>query len=132
MTGRLARWLVLAASAVVATAIAGPCLSQTLGQGGGVEIPWWRVGGALALCLALAVGGAFALRTRLGGALPSGAGPGRRLRLVESVRLSHQTDVCLIRCDLRAFLIASTPQGAVLIGEVEARPAAASCGASVQ
>lgn len=122
---------------LAALALATPALAQKLGQGGGVEIAWWRVAGALVLCLALAVAGAFALRMRLrqggpaptlkglqawaalAGALRPGAAPlqrqPRRLRRTVSISLSHQVDVCLLECDGRDYLLAATPQGVVVL-----------------
>jgi len=46
----------------------------------------------------------------------------RKLRLVESLRLSHQVDICLVACEERRFLIAASPHGAVVIagGELPA------------
>jgi hypothetical protein len=70
---------------------------------------------ALIVSLALAAGGAFALRARLRGAPAFLRRSERRLVLIESLRLSHQTDVCLMRCDGREFIIAATPHGAILI-----------------
>jgi hypothetical protein len=96
--------------------------AQTLGQGPETVMPWWRVAAALALCLALAVGAAFALRYRMRGAMPSLTPAKRRLKLVESLRLSHQVDVCLLSCEDRQFLIAATPHGAVLISGGELPP----------
>lgn len=101
---------------------AAPALAQRLGQGTGSEVPVWRVLGALALCLALAVGAAYVLRRRLGGSTPLTLGRGRRLQLVETLRLSHQVDICLIACDGAEFLVAAAPQGATTIDP--RRPAA--------
>lgn len=119
----------LALCALLAEAAA----AQTLGQGGSPDLPWWRVAGALALCLGLAFAGAFLLKARLGGgalppalaklkwpvailSLPDGAP--RRLQLVETVRLSHQIDVCLIRCDDKYLLVAAGPHGvSVLVND---------------
>jgi len=96
--------------------LAGPAAAQTLANGASPDIPWWRVLGALAFCVALAVGAAFALRARLGGRLPAlVANRPRRLELVETLRLSHQVDICLVRCDARDLIVAATPQGAFLI-----------------
>jgi flagellar biogenesis protein FliO len=95
-------------------------LAQRIGQAAGTSIPWWRVVAALALCLALAVGAAYALKLRMRGATPMfGAGP-RRMQLVETLRLSHQVDLCLVRCDGRELMIAATPHGATLVSQAEA------------
>ncbi len=106
-------WLFLVAS--TALALAGPALSQTLGHGGGTDVPLWRVFGALALCLALAVGAAFALKARFGGGPPLFTSAPRRLQLIESLRLSHQIDICLLRLDDREIIVAATPHGATLL-----------------
>lgn len=103
-------------AAVMLWAVAAQARGQTLGQGASDDISLWRVLGALVLCLGLAVGAAYALRGRLrGGALPAFGTSDRRLRLVESVRLSHQTDICLMRRDGEEFLVAATAQGLVVI-----------------
>jgi len=97
-------------------AAAAPAFAQRLGQGTGTEVPIWRVLAALLLCLALAVAAAILLRRRLGGgARPVAFGGSRRLQLVETLRLSHQVDLCVVSCDSAEFLIASTPHGATLI-----------------
>jgi flagellar biogenesis protein FliO len=105
-----------------------PAAAQTLGQGGGTEIHWWRVLGALIVCIGLALGAAFALRRRLQlgpaanlfganlfGIAPKlfGAPLPRRLLLVESLRLNHQVDVCVVRCDNQDYLLAVSPGGIV-------------------
>ena len=112
------------------TAISESAFAQTLGQAVSPEVPWWRVFGALLICVLLALGGAFALRSRLGLRMPIIVGNDqRRLRLLETVRLSHQVDVCLLRWDDRDLIVAATPQGAVLLAERDAQatpPASAS------
>lgn len=92
-----------------------PAHAQRLGQGTGTEVPVWRVLGALIICLALAVAAAIVLKRRLGGARPIGFGRARRLQLVETLRLSHQIDLCVVSCDGGEFLIAATPHGATVI-----------------
>ncbi|HEY5723954.1 MAG TPA: hypothetical protein VIT45_16715 [Allosphingosinicella sp.] len=96
-----------------------PAFAQTLGQGGGTDVSLWRVVGALILCIMLAAGAAFALRGKLGGKLggmmPIIRGGDRRLRLVESLRLSHQVDICIVRIDERELILTASVQGANLI-----------------
>jgi flagellar biogenesis protein FliO len=90
--------------------------AQALGQGGGVDVPLWRVAAALVLCIVLAVGAAFALRVKMRGRLPSvRGGSERRMRLVENLRLSHQVDLCLVELDGREIIVAATAQGASLL-----------------
>jgi flagellar biogenesis protein FliO len=111
--------MALTRSACLTLLLAGgpvwPAAAQKLGQGGGTDVSVWRVTGALIFCLLLAAGAAFALRARLRGALPPLRGQGRRLRLVESLRLSHQTDLCLIELDGRELVVASSAHGATLL-----------------
>jgi len=112
----------LLAGAALATVSATPVWAQALGGASEPQVAWWRVLAALALCLALAVGGALALRARLGGQAPAlrgfklGLKPAavKRLRLVESLRVSHQVDVCLVSCDGAEFIVAASPQGAAI------------------
>jgi len=40
---------------------------------------------------------------------------GRRLPLIETVRLSHQVDVCLMRCGDEDFVLTSSPHGVVVV-----------------
>lgn len=113
------------AGAAFALLAAAPAFAQRLGQGTGTEVPIWRVLGALALCLALAVAAAYFLRRRMGGSLPLAMGRGRRLQLIETLRLSHQVDICLVSCDGAQFLVAATQQGATTINpSVPAPPVA--------
>lgn len=113
---RVGRRLAFVTCGVPALLAAAPAAAQRLGQGTGAEVPIWRVLGALLFCLLLAVAAAFFLRRRLSGAMPlSLGGRARRLQLVETIRLSHQIDICLIRCDDRELLLAATPHGAAPI-----------------
>ena len=105
-----------------------PALAQRLGQGEDDGISLWRVVVALLLCLALAVFAAYAMRSRMGGlpllsGLFSGARPNRRrLQLVETLRLSHQIDLCVVACDGEELLVAAGPQGVQLLKDLPARP----------
>jgi len=111
--------LVLLAPIALAPMSAG---AQRLGQGGGDEVSLWRVLAALIVCLALAVSGALALRRRMGGGMPLILREGRRLELIESLRISHQVDLCLVRCDGREWLVAATPHGATFGPDVRHAP----------
>jgi flagellar biogenesis protein FliO len=125
---------------ICCAAFAAPAAAQILGRARDTDVPAWRVLGALVLCLALAVGAAFALRARLraGAYVPKGFGGGaqllevfrrggltaakgpRRLQLVESVRLNPQVEVCLLRFDGKELLVAATPQGESMLTEAQA------------
>jgi flagellar biogenesis protein FliO len=100
-----------------------PALAQRLGQGADDGISMWRVVAVLILCLGLAVFAAYALRARMGGGgMPflSGPRPGRRMMLVETLRLSHQIDLCIVNCDGQQMLVAASAQGATLLKELPA------------
>ena len=112
---------------------AGPALAQQLAQGSHYDPPWWRVIGALLFCVLLAVGAAFVLRGRLNAplaALLAPKGSVRRLRVIESTRLSPQVDVCLLQVDQEELLLAISPQGAVVLQSKGAAPPATEEGAS--
>lgn len=123
------KWVFAAFSLLTsATAV----FAQPLGQSAELHIPWWRVVGALSICLALAVAAAFSLKWKLSRdpsqpiapawaalftkSIKTLGGDARRLRLVETLRLSHQIDICLIRCDRREYIVAASPQGGYLVG----------------
>ncbi len=94
---------------------AAPAFAQRLGQGTETDISMWRVVGALLLCLALAFVAALVLKRRLGGGVPLSFVRGRRLQLIERVRLTSQAELCLVSRDGTEFLIAAGPHGATLI-----------------
>lgn len=112
MTARRQARLFTGAAGLILASLSAAAFAQKLGQGGSTDISIWRVLGALLLCLALAVGGALALKKRLRPGASILSGDRRRLEFVESLRLSHQVDLCLVRCDGREFMIATSPHGA--------------------
>lgn len=128
------------ASALVLVMCTAPdwALAQTLGGASEPKVSWWRVLGALILCVALAIGAAVALKARMRGQpplkpgrAPPGLGPlsdwmgrlmvrgdtaaTRGIQLIESRRLSHQVDICHLRFDEHDFLLAVTAQGVTLL-----------------
>ena len=107
-------WL---AAAAVSVAAHGSAFAQRLGQApsSDVHVAWWRVVSAFLLCIALALGGAFALKSRLGVRTSIFSTGERRLRLIEALRLSPKLDICLIRFDGHDYLIAATPNGATVL-----------------
>jgi len=122
---------------------AGPALAQTLGQGEPQPIAWWRIAAALLLCVLLAGVAAVALHLRMTGRLPSlkggklnlpalrngsigrlfGAPAERRLRSVETIRVSPYADVCLFTCDGKTYLVAATPHGVTVIERTDGESA---------
>lgn len=100
--------------------LATPALAQTLGRAtGSPDVPWVRVVGALTICLLLALGAALALRGRLTGAVSRLSPTRRKMQVIETLRLSHQVDVCRLQCDDLEIVLAATPHGAVLISSRE-------------
>lgn len=114
---------IVLAGGVAAAVWPATALAQTLGQGqGGADISWWRVIGALVLCLGLAVGAAFALRTRLRGGIGSLLTTNSRLTLIETVRVNQTLDICAVRFDGREFVIAATPHTVTVLEARDAPP----------
>lgn len=97
---------------------------QLLGKGDDSGISLWRLIAALLLCLALAVAGAFALKARLGAgfSLPGPIARRRRMQLVETMRLPNQVNLCIVMCDDRELLVATSARGADLIDRLPERP----------
>lgn len=127
--------------AVAASLMSGPAFAQTLGQGPSTDVPWLRMLLALGLCLALAAGAAWAVRTRLSGQPPrpaavvnswiaqlrlrlpvgqtaSSTGP---LRIVQSIGLPQQGSATLLACGGRQYLVVSNLQGRLEV--IETAPA---------
>jgi len=104
------RWI--GPALLLALGVSTPALA---GLGGAPDdsVSLWRVFGALIFCLLLAVAGAFAIRARLGGRplitrLRTGTSV---LELEESLRVTAQLQVAIIRCDGARILVAATPSG---------------------
>lgn len=108
---RLTPWVILISFALVGLV---PFLLRNIGSGG-EGLLWARVIGSLLFSLLLAAGAAFALRSRFRGTLvPLNQGE-RRLRLIETLRISHQTDLYLIELDGRRLLVAASAAGPRLL-----------------
>ena len=120
LSGALMRRLVLAGAACAS--LPGWAFAQRLGGGESADVSWWRVAASLLLCLALAAGGAWALKAKMKGT-PAlfNTGP-RRLQVLETVRLAHQVEICLLRCDDKEVFIAVSPHGAFAVQGLEAAP----------
>ncbi len=121
MTGRAHNTLATCVLAVLFAAAPGAsALAQKLGQGGDDDISIWRVVAALLLCMVLAVAGAYVLKSGAVRGLPtfSLAKRARRLQLVESLRIGSQVDLCIVTCDGRELLVASSAHGADLLAHL--------------
>lgn len=116
------RWILRAGATALAVALwSAPAFAQKLGQGADDGISLWRVFAVLVLCLALAAFAAFTMKARMGGGLPqffTRVRGDRRLQLVETLRLSHQIDLCVVACDGRELLVAASAQGVQLLQEL--------------
>jgi hypothetical protein len=53
--------------------------------------------------------------------LPGIAGPGRRMAIVDSLMLSRNHRICIVRCDDTEHVIVTAPQGATLISSALAK-----------
>jgi hypothetical protein len=106
-------WLVALLANVT---LASSGLAQTLGRAPDDSVSFWRVAGALIVCILLGILAAFFLRAR-GGAMPALpkfpalVRKDRRLQLVEVLRLNQHVDLCLVRCDGATMLLAASSQG---------------------
>lgn len=98
-------------------ALCGSASAQQLGQGADDGISVWRIVVALVVCGGVAAVAALFLKYRMQGgiALFRTNRNGPRLAMVESLRLRPQTDLCIVSCDQREFLIVVSPQGTHLL-----------------
>ena len=78
----------------------------------------FRYFGALAFVLALVGVAGLAMR-RFG--LPGIAGPGRRMAIVDSLMLSRNHRICIVRCDGTEHVIVTSPHGTTLISSALAK-----------
>ena len=131
------RGLRFSGGVLLASLAGAPAYAQTLGLAHGPEVPWWRVVGALLFCCLLGGLGALALKYRIrkqGGqrrvfdagnwqrlitnfklSTRSEDDSVARLRLIQTVHLSYQVDVCLLECDGETVMIATSPNGAFVV-----------------
>lgn len=98
-----------------------PALAQTLGQATDDGISTWRVVLALLVCLGLAAMIPYVLKARAGGFLSPllGLRRGRRLQVIESVRLSHQAELCLVKLDGGEFVVSVSAKGVEILRPLE-------------
>ena len=95
--------------------------AQRLGGAAETDISLVRVFLALFFCLILASFAVFLIRQRYGGRMPAMftriASKTARLRLIECRRIAPQSDLCLIECDDREFLLLISPGSALVLKE---------------
>lgn len=118
----LSRIVVLTVSQAVLSIAAS---AQTLGQGADDGVAIWRVVAALLLGVLLAVFLPVLLKAR-GGLLTLRLSTQRQgqLKLVESIRLSRNADLCLVECDGNRFLLAVAADGKIQRLPEKAEPGA--------
>jgi len=111
--------------------LTAPALAQQLGQATEDSVSPWRVLAALIFCILLGFGALAAMR-RWNLQLPvwpifSGSSAGtRRLRIIETLRVAPQVQLCLIACDEETLLLAASPQGVTVLERLgPARPMSA-------
>lgn len=99
-------------------------LARQLGTGAAPEISLIRIGLALLVCIALAIGAAVGLRRWKVGGRPLGLGalasrlkPAGRIELIEVRRISLHAELCLLSCHEREFLVVCGPSGIQLLSE---------------
>ena len=103
----------------------GLALAQTLGGGASFEPPLVRLILGLILCSLLAIVVALGLKRVLRGGAPAksaklarlfGVAPAR-IEVLESRRIGPQSDVCMLACDGREYLLVVSSAGAILLRE---------------
>lgn len=107
----------LALASLAASAGAG---AQRLGGGGAtVELSWWRILGALFICLLLAGLVILLLRHRGGAPLPRllqiAPAPGASIRILERRPLGYRQEVVRLVADGRTFVLVIGPHQPVLL-----------------
>jgi len=133
MSGRIIRPIAIAA--LFAVNCAAQAQAQTLGTATDAEISIWRIVLSFLLCVLVAVAAALFMRARMGGLLPSlpfSIARPRRLKVVESVRLSATSSLSIVDCDGREMLflvaggeskiVADLGAAAVVSGSAQERP----------
>ena len=120
ISSRVSSFWPLAALASVATfalafATAPAFATPHLASGVDDDISIWRVVAGLVICVGLAVAGAFVLRARNGVTGTMLRARTRRLQVVEVARIGRQVDLCIVNCDGREWILATSPHGAVVV-----------------
>lgn len=93
-----------------------PALAQRLGQGSEAStVSYGQVVGVILFLLVLIVSAWFVVRARGGGFTLLANPADKRLRVIETVRLSPNATLCLAQLDETEYLVAFTAQGAQLL-----------------
>jgi len=116
-------------SFLVTTALAVPAYSQTAGP----VIPWARIVIAFLVCIAFAVGAILWLRSRQGlptdiralfGQLgqPRASEPAEPFEIERRLRVSPTSQLFILRCGERRYLVHTGPQGAQNLDRLDDAP----------
>jgi flagellar biogenesis protein FliO len=97
------------------TLLAYPAMAQQLGQGQDPEISFGRVIASVIFILTLGAAALWIVKLRGGQVQLFSKREDRRLKLLETSRLSPQSSLCLAVLDDKEYLIAITPGGATLL-----------------
>jgi flagellar biogenesis protein FliO len=88
--------------------LTAPARAQQLGHGSEVDVSGWRVLAGLGFILILVVGVFLVARLRPVHLTLWRSVSARRLKVIETTRLSPQATLCLASCDGKEYLIALT------------------------
>lgn len=109
---RLLWWAALCVAGVPIHA----AMAQQLGQGtDAADLTGWRILATLLFLGLLVAGAIFALRNSKSAIPFFRSADERRVRMLETIRISPQTQLCLLAFEGREYLIAFTAQGASVI-----------------
>jgi len=105
-------------------------MAQHLGGNAAPDISIFRIFGALAACLLIAMGAIFALRRYPQRLTAPRAWPSiakammreRRIEVIEARRISVHADLCLARCDGVEYLLLCGPSGAKVLKQSGIEP----------
>jgi hypothetical protein len=101
--------------------------AQDLGGGSDFELPILRLVLGLFLCVMVAIVAVLVLKRFMhAGSIPRPGkwadlvrAPPRRIRVLETHRLSPHGDVCMFTCGGRQYLIVLSPAGATIVHEAD-------------
>ncbi len=104
------------------TVLVAPAMAQQLGHGTEVDISGWRVLAGLGFILILGVGMFLAARSRQIDLTTWRSVSTKRIKVIETTRLSPQAALCLASCDGKEYLIALTAGSVSVIDTPTAAP----------
>jgi len=106
--------------AIVTTCVTSTAVGQQLGGGDDVEVSLWRVIAGVAVVLIFGVAALVFGKARVDALRLWTPAASRRVRVIETVRISPQSSLCLAAFDGREYLIALTPGSATVVETIAA------------